>query len=172
MDLVVLKDVGSHMMRARGFTLIELLVTIAVAIILATVAVPGFQRMIAINRVAADYNEVLTGLNFARSEAVKRRAPVQFVASNNGSWEYVVSIVGGSDLRSRRGRDDRTVVSAGNVTFNALGRRENCTASNNCVFTVSLSPEVSGVDDKGVQVSLMGRVGQADNLVAEEEAEE
>ena len=147
------------MKRVKGFTLIELLVTLAVLVILATIAVPGFQRMMAVNRVVADYNEVLSGLNFARSEAVKRRAPVQFVAANNGSWEYVVSIVGGDDLRVRSGRNNRTSISEGTVVFNALGRQESCTAPGSCVF--SITSEFSGIDDRGAQISIMGRVGKA-----------
>jgi|SRR5690554_92853 len=153
-------------MKSKGFTLIELLVTLAVMVILATVAVPGFQRMMAVNRVVADYNEVLSGLNFARSEAVKRRAPVQFVAANNGSWTYVVSVVGGDDLRVRRGRDGRTSLSQGTVVFNALGRQESCTAPGSCVF--SITSEFSGIDDRGAQISIMGRVGRAPDTPAEE----
>lgn len=146
------------MNRDNGFTLIELLVTLSVLVILATVAVPNFQRMIAVNRVAADYNEVLSGLNFARSEAVKRRASVQFVASNNGVWEYSVSIVGGDELRSRSGRDGRTSLNEGTVVFNALGRRESCDVLDGCVFAISST--VDGIEERSAQVGLMGRVGR------------
>lgn len=165
MGLVALKDVGNVMSKVRGFTLIELLVTIAVAIILATIAVPGFQRMMAVNRVAADYNEVLSGLNYARSEAVKRRSPVEFVASTDGSWKYVVAVVGGDDLRARSGRDGRTTLTAGTVTFNALGRRGNCNVAD-CTFTMTST--FSGISNKNVEVSLMGRVGKPAESSGEE----
>lgn len=161
----VLAHVGNQM-KIKGFTLIELLVTIAVMAILATIAVPGFQRMMAVNRVVADYNEVLSGLNFARSEAVKRRAPVQFVAANNGTWEYVVSVVDGDDLRTRSGRDSRTSLSEGAVVFNSLGSRQSCTAPDGCVF--SFSSTFSGIDDRGAQVSIIGRIGKASDTSSEE----
>jgi type IV fimbrial biogenesis protein FimT len=56
----------------QGFTLIELLVTIAVAVILLLIGVPSFQQIIANNRMAADVNSLVTALNLARSEAIKR----------------------------------------------------------------------------------------------------
>ena len=55
-----------------GVTLIELLVTLSVALILLGVAVPSFQNVIRINRIAALTNELSSALQLARSEAVTR----------------------------------------------------------------------------------------------------
>lgn len=87
-------------MRHHGFTLIELLVTIAVMVIIATIAVPGFQNMMISNRLASDYNEVLTGLNLARSEAIKRRETVDFIVVNGSVSGYQIK-VGEKILRER-----------------------------------------------------------------------
>ncbi|WP_181919299.1 GspH/FimT family pseudopilin [Alkalilimnicola ehrlichii] len=59
------------MKKNRGFTLIELIVVMVVVVILATVAVPNFTRIIQENRMTADANELITLLNAARSEAVR-----------------------------------------------------------------------------------------------------
>ena len=71
------------MNRQRGFTLIELMITLAIAAILLTVGVPSFQEMMRNNRAATQANEILTALNFARSEAVKRGQNVLLCPSTN-----------------------------------------------------------------------------------------
>jgi prepilin-type N-terminal cleavage/methylation domain-containing protein len=60
----------------KGFTLIELMVTLAVLAILATVGIPSFQRLAAEYRVSSQANATQAALQFARSEALKRRGDV------------------------------------------------------------------------------------------------
>lgn len=55
-----------------GFTLFELMITIAIAGILVGVAIPSFTFIITSNRLTAYANELVTALNLARNEAVKR----------------------------------------------------------------------------------------------------
>ena len=68
-----------------GFTLIELMVTIAVGVILLTLAAPSFQDIIQNNRVTAQANDFVTALNLARSEAIKRGVSVTVCKSNDGT---------------------------------------------------------------------------------------
>lgn len=78
-----------------GFTILELLITVAVAGVLLAIAIPGFQSMMANNRVSQYSNEFLTALNLTRSEAVKRGKRVTLCRSSNstsctttaGGWE-------------------------------------------------------------------------------------
>ena len=63
-----------------GFTLIELLVALAVLAIISTVALPGFASLMRDNRAATLSNELVTALNVARSEAIKRGEAVTLCA--------------------------------------------------------------------------------------------
>lgn len=55
-----------------GLTLVELMVTLAVAIVLLAVGVPTYRSMVANNAIVAQTNGLVSALNLARSEAVKR----------------------------------------------------------------------------------------------------
>lgn len=135
-----------------GFTLIELLATLAVMIIVSTIAVPGFQNLISSSRVTSDYNEILTGFNYARSEAVKRRDPVSasLVADESGKWKMIVKVVNGDALAIRESGAGQTATGSLSVTFNALGRRAGC-SSVDCTVNVAT---------KAIQINPMGQVGK------------
>jgi type IV fimbrial biogenesis protein FimT len=71
------------MNKACGFTLLELMMTLAVAAILLTLVAPSYRSMVQNNRAATQTNSLVTALNFARSEAVKRGSRVSICASSN-----------------------------------------------------------------------------------------
>lgn len=77
---------------SHGFTLLELMVSIALLAILITLGIPSFSSIIRNNQASADSNSFVTGLNLARSEAVKRNtevrlSPIQGIITNgNTQW--------------------------------------------------------------------------------------
>lgn len=71
------------MKKEAGFTLIELMVGLTVLVMLITIGIPSFFNMIRNSRLATQTNEVVTGLNLARSEAVKRGLPVSLCVSSD-----------------------------------------------------------------------------------------
>ena len=68
-----------------GLTLVELVITIAVAGILAGLAITSFRDMIQNNRMASHANELISSINLARSEAVKRGVGVKLTASGTSA---------------------------------------------------------------------------------------
>jgi type IV fimbrial biogenesis protein FimT len=69
-------------MKQRGFTLVELIITLAVAAIVMTIGVPTFREVIRNNRIVTQTNELVTALNLARTEAIKRGIQVTMCKTN------------------------------------------------------------------------------------------
>lgn len=86
-----------------GFTLIELMVTIAVASVLIMVAVPSFNDAILNSKLTGNANNLLSSIQIARSEAIKRNTVVLLCRSadgkscaTSGGWEqgWIVRLPG------------------------------------------------------------------------------
>lgn len=75
----------------RGFTIIELLTTIALLSIIAALAVPSFSSLIKSNRLTSATNELVSVINTARAEAIKRKVEVS-VAPKGSSWDSGVVV--------------------------------------------------------------------------------
>jgi type IV fimbrial biogenesis protein FimT len=71
--------------KQNGFTLIELMVTVVVLAIVLAVAIPSFTSQVLNNRSLTLGGDLVTALNFAREEAVKRGARVSICPSSDGA---------------------------------------------------------------------------------------
>lgn len=59
------------MKKEYGFSLIELMIAVVIATLLAAIAIPSYNDMIARNRLSTQGNDLTAGLQFARSEAIR-----------------------------------------------------------------------------------------------------
>lgn len=71
--------------------MIELVITLAVFAILVALGTPAIQDTIRNGRVAAQHNELIAFLSFAKSEAVRRNTsvPINLTSTANG-WDAIV----------------------------------------------------------------------------------
>jgi len=119
--------------RNAGFTLYELMVTVGVAALIASFAVPGYRGLMADSRSVAHTNDIVTALNLARSEATRRRFPINVCASADGAscsgsndWStgWIVRTQAGEVLQTWPARSGGTGVLNANVStiqFQATG---------------------------------------------------
>lgn len=113
--------------RQTGVTAVELMVALVIVGIIAAMALPSFQTMLENARVRGSADALMSGLQLARAEAIRRNARVRFVLVNTqGAWA-VQDDVSGADIQSRSAGEGAVTVTvtpnaASRVTYNAVGR--------------------------------------------------
>jgi len=128
--------------RGRGFTLVEMMTVVSILLILAILAGPAFNELIAQQRVQVAATDLFTSLLRARSEAIKQNTDVTLARSGTwaGGWEIRV-VVGGTPttIDTHSGTPNISISEAGGlttITYRNSGRVSNATAPK---FTLSAS---------------------------------
>lgn len=124
--------------KTTGFTLVELLVTVAVLGILLAVAIPSMQAFGIRNRLAAVNNDLMTALNLARSEAIRRATTVSVCRTNDngascgGTWSdgWMVFVNSDGDSPAVKDSESETLLRVfpalpANYTLNATANFTN-----------------------------------------------
>lgn len=138
--------------KQRGFTFLELMITLVVAAILIFATVPSFVRMITRIRVEGTGNELSADLQYARTEAVRRRATVTLLTHATG---YAITTpASGSGTVQLKGvqfaSGVRVVEEAVGVTYDAMRAM-----ANGGTLTISDATDAAQLR---VNVNVMGRV--------------
>jgi len=149
--------------RARGFTLIELMVTLAVLVVLIAIAVPSFDAIRLSARLSSYSTALVAGSQLARSEAIKRNAPVTLCASangtscsTNGQWESGWIVLSGTQIlraeaAAASGYRLREAGGASAIVFQATGLGASQSRLNICRATPSAN------QSRAVSISATGR---------------
>lgn len=123
--------------RPRGFSLIELMIAIALLGVLLALGIPAFRAWVHNAQIRTGAEGVISGLQIARNEAVRRNTNVEFKLQDDPAplpanfLGWVVTASDGTVIQQRSGNEGSksaiaTALPAGVnpilVTFNGLGR--------------------------------------------------
>jgi type IV fimbrial biogenesis protein FimT len=100
--------------KSTGFTLIELIITMVILAIVTMAAIPSFSNMIQNNKRVADTNLLVSSINFARTEAIKRGVNVTFSTDGGLESGWCVHL---ADAAGDCDDQIRGFESSGNLTF-------------------------------------------------------
>jgi len=133
--------------RVRGFTVVELAVTISILALILGMAVPSVADWIRSVRVRSSAEAIATGVNRARTEAIKRNQIVTFWMVNSPG---VVGVLDASCVRTATSAS--WVVSLDDPT-SACAATPSTSSAPRIVTTKAAGPEGDGLTVAGLDIS-------------------
>lgn len=152
----------------HGFTLIELMVTVAVMGILATIAAPALNDVVLASKLTSYANNLAASTQLARSEAIKRNAPVSLCVSSDGAncstggWElgWIVRAADGTLIQRQQALPAGIKLTEASGIANLAFQPSGVGATNASLKVCRATPTVGGRQSV-VTISLTGRASVA-----------
>lgn len=139
---MLVKEISTRSARKlQGFTLIELLVAISVLVVIVTIGIPSFSRVINNNDLVANHNEFISAARLARGSAITQKKQVNLNYVNlAGGWKasvYIPDDDGDEEVRIYERTSSRVIVPADgfNIAFDKMGRTS-CSPVCEVVFSI------------------------------------
>lgn len=146
-----------------GFTLVELMIVLVILGVILAIGLPGFSELTLSTKLKSYANEMVASVYLARSEAIKRNAPMRLCVSDDGinctggDWEQGWIVIDSADTVIGQQQALSTgykLTGTGGATMTFLPSGVASTAST--MKVCRLTPEVGG-QERVVQVSITGR---------------
>ena len=149
---------------SRGFTLIELMIVVVIVAVILVIGVPSYNTLALRAKLKSYANEVVASALMARSEAIKRNAPMTLCISTNGAdcagggdWDRGWIVMDPNDLVVKRqqaldGIKLFEVSSVHTMAFQPSG-----VSSTPVTMTVCQQTPQEGIEEREVRISTTGR---------------
>lgn len=156
-------------MPQKGFTLVEMMVTLAVLIIVLSIAVPSFADLIRANRAESQRTTLLGAFNLARSEAIRRSALVRVSLISGttwtGGWRIWIDANGDDTYQSGEEIKEFPALTGGNtlvsseltIMFNAQGYLNNGVSGNSTTLQFRVGADYCSLE-RDIKINHLGRV--------------
>jgi type IV fimbrial biogenesis protein FimT len=160
--------------RSQGTTLMESLIGIAIIAVMLSLAVPSVNTLMQNAQVRAVSESILSGLQLARLEAVRRNGQVQFVLTNDAPAATVTANASGKNwvVRASLGGGDYAFIqgsaNAADAPSVTIEAKQGATATSSVMFnsfgrtllTAALTVDVTGSSGARALRILLSSQGQ------------
>ncbi|WP_303783958.1 GspH/FimT family pseudopilin [Azovibrio restrictus] len=148
----------------RGISLIEVVVGMAILAIAMMLGLPSFNEWIQNAQIRTAAESLVSGLQQARSEAVRRNAHVIFIANGNGTpgvtgWQVILRNSGAVLQAQIDGQGSRNATVTPNnqqITFNGMGRvlERNPDGTNPITQIEVDNPKLSAEEKRNLRITI------------------
>ena len=142
----------------RGYTLVELMITIAIAVILTMLAIPNMGSMLHGQQVKSASRDLVSTVEFARSEAIKRNSLVN-VSAQAAGWSAGWAVAPGTAaaIRNESALSGITITEANSNTQFQFGGNGRMQQPLNLSFTIKSTVTGTNLQPLCVKVGATGR---------------